>query len=286
MTEKTSVITEWGTPGAGLSLKITRMLHDEVTPYQHIQIADSETYGRMMILDGVFQTSVKDEWTYHEMIAHVPLMLHPHPERVLIIGGGDGGCAREVCRHDCVTHVDLCDIDQRVYDLSKEYLPSIAKVLLNPPAKLHIHTGDGIAFAATKKDFYDVILIDCSDPIGPGEGLFTREFYRSALSALRKDGILVQQSESPIVQQKQVHDIFTAMRDVFPIVRMYYSHVPLYPECMHSFMMASRVYDPLVDEPRESCPQPMKYYNKDIQKSCFVLPEFIKECLYNGHFSF
>lgn len=286
MTEKLDVVTEWGTPSAGLSLKITKMLHDEQTPYQHIQIADSVEYGRMMILDGVFQTSVKDEWTYHEMIAHVPLMLHPHPERVLIIGGGDGGCAREVCRHECVTHVDLCDIDQRVYDLSKEYLPTIAKVLLDPPEKLHVHTGDGVAFAKTKKDFYDVIIIDCSDPIGPGEGLFSRAFYKSAFEALRKDGLIVQQSESPIVQQPEVYRVFTQMSDIFPIVRMYYSHVPLYPACMHSFMLASKVYDPLTQEITRPAPSPMKYYNEDIQKSCFVLPNFIKECLYKGHFSF
>lgn len=175
MTEEKTV-TEWGNPATGLTLKITGVLHEEQTPYQHIQIVDTLQYGRMMILDGVFQTSVKDEWMYHEMIAHVPLMLHPNPQRVLIIGGGDGGCAREVCRHACVTSIDLCDIDQRVYDLSKEYFPSIASALLNPPEKLHVHTGDGIAFAKQFEDYYDVIIIDCSDPVGPGEGLFTRDF--------------------------------------------------------------------------------------------------------------
>lgn len=105
------------------------MVHEEQTPFQHIEIADTLEYGRLLILDGVFQTSVKDEWTYHEMISHVPLMLHPHPERVLIIGGGDGGVAREVCRHHCVTHVDLCDIDGRVIELSKEYFPTIPRSL-------------------------------------------------------------------------------------------------------------------------------------------------------------
>lgn len=284
MTEEKNV-TEWGNPATGLTLKITGVLHEEQTPYQHIQIVDTLQYGRMMILDGVFQTSVKDEWMYHEMIAHVPLMLHPNPQRVLIIGGGDGGCAREVCRHACVTSIDLCDIDQRVYDLSKEYFPSIASALLNPPEKLHVHTGDGIAFAKQFEDYYDVIIIDCSDPVGPGEGLFTRDFYRSAFRALKKDGILVQQSESPIVQQPLVHAVYEAMGDVFPLVRMYYSHVPIYPACMHSFMMASKKYDPLKDEARIDCLQPMKYYNRDIQKSAFVLPEFVKECL-KGNYSF
>lgn len=279
-------VTEWANPNVGLSLKITKMLHEETTPFQHIQIAETEQYGRLLILDGVFQTSVRDEWTYHEMIAHVPIMMHPHPERVLIIGGGDGGVAREVCRHDCVKQVDLCDIDGRVIDLSKEYFPTIAAALLNPPEKLHVHVGDGIAFAGSVKNFYDLIIIDCSDPIGPGEGLFTREFYKSAREALREDGLIVQQSESPIVQQQTVHDVFRAMGDVFPIVRMYYSHVPIYPECLHSFMMASKKYDPLCAEICHPCPPSLRYYNEGIQKSCFVLPNFIKELLYEGRKSF
>lgn len=279
-------VTEWANPNVGLSLKITKMLHEETTPFQHIQIAETEQYGRLLILDGVFQTSVRDEWTYHEMIAHVPIMMHPHPERVLIIGGGDGGVAREVCRHDCVKQVDLCDIDGRVIDLSKEYFPTIAAALLNPPEKLHVHVGDGIAFAGSVKNFYDLIIIDCSDPIGPGEGLFTREFYKSAREALREDGLIVQQSESPIVQQQTVHDVFRAMGDVFPIVRMYYSHVPIYPECLHSFMIASKKYDPLRAEICHPCPPSLRYYNEGIQKSCFVLPNFIKELLYEGRKNF
>lgn len=284
--EEKQYVTEWANENLGLTLKITKMLHEEQTPYQKIQIADTLEYGRLLILDGVFQTSVKDEWTYHEMISHVPLMLHPNPERVLIIGGGDGGVAREVCRHDCVKQVDLCDIDGRVIELSKEYFPTIASALLDPPEKLHVHVGDGIAFAKSVKGFYDVIIIDCSDPIGPGEGLFTREFYKSAHEALREDGLIVQQTESPIVQQKTVHDVYKAMGDVFPIVRMYYSHVPIYPACMHSFMLASKVHDPLRTGVRRPVPQPMKYYNRTIQKSCFVLPNFIKELLYKGNLSF
>lgn len=186
--ETKQTVTEWANDHLGLTLSITKRLHEEQTPFQHIEIVETEQYGRLLILDGVFQTSVKDEWTYHEMIAHVPLMMHPHPERVLIIGGGDGGVAREVCRHECVKQVDLCDIDGRVIELSKEYFPTISKVLLDPPKKLHVHVGDGIAFAAAVKDFYDVIIIDCSDPIGPGEGLFTREFTKAPRRPLEKMG--------------------------------------------------------------------------------------------------
>lgn len=279
MNDEKQTVTEWGNPRVGLSLTITKKLHEETTPYQHIEIVESEQYGRMLILDGVFQTSVKDEWCYHEMISHVPLMIHPHPEHVLIIGGGDGGVAREVCRHECVKQVDLCDIDGRVIELSKEYFPTISAALLDPPEKLRVHVGDGIAFAKSVKNFYDVILIDCSDPIGPGEGLFTREFYKSAFEALRKDGLIVQQSESPLVQQPLVRDIYAAMKDVFHIVRSYYSCVPIYPATLHSFMLASKKYDPLTAEITREAPSPMKYYNKEIQKSCFALPNFYKEIL-------
>ncbi len=279
-------VTEWGNDRVGLSLTITDMLHEETTPYQHIQIVETEQYGRMLILDGVFQTSVKDEWCYHEMISHVPLMVHPNPERVLVIGAGDGGVVREVCRHESVKQVDLCEIDGRVIELSKEYFPTISKALLEQPEKLHVHVGDGIAFTKAVKDFYDVIIIDCSDPIGPGEGLFTRDFYQSAKEALREDGLIVQQTESPIVQQNIVHDVFEAMGDVFPIVRMYFSHVPIYPECMHSFMIGSKKWDPLTVEITREAPEPMKYYNKGIQKSCFVLPNFIKDLIYKGSYSF
>lgn len=279
-------VTEWVGGNLGLTLSIREVLVDEKTPYQHIQIVETERFGRMLILDGVYQTSVADEWAYHEMIAHVPLMLHPSPERVLIIGGGDGGVTREVLRHDCVKQVDLCEIDGRVIELAKTYFPTIARALNDPPEALHVHVGDGIAFVKDIENFYDVILIDCSDPIGPGEGLFTREFYRSAMKALRKDGLIVQQTESPIVQQATVHDVFEAMNDVFPIVRVYFSHVPIYPECMHSFMLASTALDPLKTAARKNIPLPMKYYNRQIQKSCFVLPNFVKELLYQGKQSF
>ena len=286
MSEEKEFITEWANPNLGLTARITKLLHEEQSPFQHIQVAEGIQYGRMLILDGVFQTSVKDEFIYHEMIAHVPLMMHPCPERVLIIGGGDGGCAREVCRHGCVRQVDLCEIDEEVMETSETYFPALSSALRNPPEKLHIHVGDGIGYVKTVEDFYDVILVDCSDPVGPGEGLFTREFYKNASKALRAGGILVQQSESPILHQRLLHDIFQAMGESFPIVRTYIANIPIYPTGMHSFTMASKQYDPLTVSCSRPVPQPMKYYNSQIQKSAFVLPEFVKDCLYRGIYSF
>lgn len=279
-------ITEWVDQNLGFTLKIKAKLLDEKTPYQHIQVVETERYGRMLILDGVFQTSVKEEWTYHEMISNVPLMSHKNPERVLIIGGGDGGVAREVLRHETVKQVDLCEIDKRVMEISQKYFPTISKSINEKNEKLKVHIGDGIAFVKNVKNFYDVIIIDCSDPIGPGEGLFTREFYEDAKKALRKDGLIVQQTESPLVQQKTVHEVYKAMKDVFTNVNVFLAYIPIYPECLHSFMIASETIDASKAEIKRKHPMPMKYYNKEIQKSAFVLPEFIKKMIHEGKYTF
>lgn len=279
-------VTEWVDENLGFTLKTTETLLDEQTPYQHIQVVETERYGRMLVLDGVFQTSVKEEWTYHEMITNVPIMAHPNPERILIIGGGDGGVAREVLRHKTIKQVDLCEIDKRVMEISQEYFPTISKAINEKDERLKIHIGDGIAFVKKVKDFYDVIIIDCSDPIGPGEGLFTREFYKDAKKALRKNGMIIQQTESPLVQQKIVHEVYKAMDDVFKNVNVFLAYVPIYPECLHSFMIASEDINAKEAQITRNHPTPMKYYNKEIQKSCFVLPEFIKDAVYKGKYTF
>ena len=279
-------ITEYVDKNLGFTLKIKEMLLDEQTPYQHIQVAETERYGRILILDGVFQTSVKEEWTYHEMITNIPMMAHPNPERVLIIGGGDGGAAREILRHETVKQLDICEIDKRVVEVSQKYFPTISKEINEKNGKLKMHIGDGIAFVKEIENFYDLIIIDCSDPIGPGEGLFTRNFYKDAKKALRKNGIIVQQTESPIVQQKTVHEVYKAMTDVFTNVNVFLAYVPIYPECLHSFMAASDDIDIRNAKITRKHPIPMKYYNEEVQKSAFVLPEFIKEAIYKGKYTF
>ena len=203
----------------------------------------------MLALDGVFQTSEREEFIYHEMMSHVPLFLHPNPERVLIIGGGDGGVARECVRHDCVKEVTMVEIDGKVVELAKQYLPTIAKAMIENNPKLTVKIGDGIGFMAEAEDYYDVIIVDCSDPIGPGEGLFTEEFYKNTLKALKKDGLFVQQTESPMLHQPLVEKVFGYVNNHFPIARLYTAFIPILPSRHALLHVGSKTYDPLTWTP-------------------------------------
>lgn len=272
-------ISEEQTPHLRLSTEVSEVLYDGESEFQKIAVFKSEEYGTMLQLDGVFQTSEREEFIYHEMIAHIPLFLHPNPERVLIIGGGDGGAARECVRHDSVKEVTMVEIDGKVVELAKQYLPTIAKAMIEENPKLTVKIGDGIGYMAEQEDYYDVIIVDCSDPIGPGEGLFTEAFYKNTMKALRKDGLFVQQTESPMLHQPLVKKVFSYVNNHFPIARLYTAYIPIYPAGMHCFTMGSKQYDPLTWEPNREQNFTTKYYNKDIQKAAFALPNFVKEYL-------
>ena len=196
--------TEFQTKDLGLTVRVKETLFMGRSEYQDIAVVDSYEFGRMLVLDGVFQTSIYDEFIYHEMIAHVPLNLHPNPRRVLIIGGGDGGTVREVVKHRAVETVEMVEIDGMVVEVSKKFLPEISKALLESHPKLELTIGDGIAHMAKAENQYDVIIVDCSDPIGPGEGLFTYSFYKDVHRALKQDGLFVQQTESPFYHQQLI----------------------------------------------------------------------------------
>ena len=273
-------ITEHQSPYLDLRAEVTDILFEGKSDFQDIVVADSKEYGRMLMLDGVFQTSDKDEFTHHENIAHIPLFLHPSPKKVLLSGGGDGGAAREAVRHPEVERVTMVDIDGKVIELSKKYFPKISAAILENNPKLTVKVGDGIAFMKEAENFYDVIIVDCSDPVGPGEGLFTYDFYKDTYKALKDDGIFVQQTESPFMHRKLVREVFDAVGAIFPITRLYTAFIPLYPTGMHCFTMGSKKYDPLTWESNRKQTFETKYYNEGIQKSAFVLPNFVKELLY------
>ncbi|MBP1764622.1 MAG: speE [Firmicutes bacterium] len=242
-------------------------------------MVDTVEFGRMLVLDGVFQTSIFDEYIYHEMISHVPLNVHPQPAHVLVIGGGDGGCVREVVKNPAVQQVDMVEIDGIVVEVSKKYLPEISSAMIANHPKLHLRIGDGIQHVKNTEGRYDVIIVDCSDPIGPGEGLFTAEFYRDVYKALKPDGLFVQQTESPFYHQELVRKSYQDINDLFPIARLYLANIPLYPGGLHCFTIGSRKYDPLHVDATKISGLPGRYYNQGIQKSCFVLPEFVRELL-------
>lgn len=271
--------TENQTPNLAMKTRVAETLFMGRSDYQEVAVVESQQFGRMLVLDGVFQTSLFDEFVYHEMMVHVPLLTHPDPRRVLVIGGGDGGTVREVVKHPGVEKVEMVEIDGMVVDVCKQFLPEISEALLQNHPKLELTIGDGIQYLKSAVGQYDVIIVDCSDPIGPGEGLFTHAFYRDVHKALKADGLFVQQTESPWLHQDLIRRLTRDVRSLFPLVRMYTAHIPLYPSGMHCFTMGSKQHDPrLLAEPR-TWDFATRYFNKDIFRSAFALPNFVRELL-------
>lgn len=269
--------TEKQTKDVGLTARIKETLFMGKSKFQDVAVVDSWEFGRMLVLDGVFQTSIFDEYIYHEMIAHVPLFIHPDPKQVLVIGGGDGGTIREVVKHSCVEKAEMVEIDGLVVEVSKKFLPEISAAIIQNHAKLMLKIGDGIQHMKDAENKYDVIIVDCSDPIGPGEGLFTHAFYKDVYKALKPDGLFVQQTESPFYHQELIKRLTGDIKSLFPITRTYVANIPLYPGGLHSFTIGSKQYDPEQVEVLRAQEFPTRYYNQEIQKSCFVLPNFIRD---------
>jgi spermidine synthase len=259
---------------AELGYKVIDVLHHSVSPFQEIDVVDTVALGRMLFLDGMVMTSERDEFIYHEMI---PMLAHPNPRNVLVIGGGDGGTIREVLRHPSVERAVLCEIDGEVIDVCRKYLPTIAGKLDDP--RVEIEVRDGAAYIAQHKNTFDVILIDSTDPIGPGEKLFTREFYQNVLEALTENGIMANQSESPISAPEECRRINQLLRSVFPYVQPYTACVPSYPGAQWIWSFCSKGIKPL-DNPNmkvaEELEKTCRYFNRDVHKAVFVLPNYVR----------
>lgn len=256
-----------------LGLKIESILYRERSQYQEILLVQTKEFGTVMLLDGIFQTTEKDEFFYHEMIVHPSLCAHPSPKRVLIIGGGDGGCVREALKHHNLDQIVHVEIDEKVIEASLKYLP-----LHNPDPKnekVETRIEDGIAFVKNTKNKFDVVIIDSTDPIGPAVGLFQYDFYKSVYEVLNDDGIIVAQSESPLFNKKIIKSIHESLNKIFPIVKIYISPMPTYPSGLWSYTIASKNADPIY--PVRTVEEPTKYYSSDIHKSSFILPNFVKE---------
>ena len=187
--------TERHTPYVNFSIKVERQLYTAQSEFQRIDVFESREFGRFLTLDGYMMLTEKDEFIYHEMITHIPMAVHPNPENILVIGAGDGGVVRELTRYQSPKCIDLVEIDELVIEVCRKYLPKTACRLDDP--RVHIHIADGLKFIRSCENKYDLIIVDSTDPFGPGEGLFTKEFYGSCYNALREDGIMVNQHESP-----------------------------------------------------------------------------------------
>ena len=274
--------TEKHTDNVKLSIKIDKALYSEETEFQRIDILESKEFGRIFTLDGLMMVTEKDEFIYHDMIVHVPMATNPNIKNVLVIGAGDGGTIRELTRYSSVEKIDMDEIDRRVVEVCKEYLQQTACKLEDE--RVNIFYEDGLKFVRNKENEYDLIIVDSTDPFGPGEGLFTKEFYGNCYKALTEDGILVNQHESPYYDYyaKSMQDAHEKIYGLFKIHKVYQAHIPTYPSGHWLFGFASKKYDPIKDldaEVWEKLDIKTKYYNTDIHVGCFALPTYVKELL-------
>lgn len=268
-------VTEYQTPSLGFSCKVRKTLRYEKTEFQELSVVETEQFGKMLLLDGMVQTTELDEFVYHEMITLVALNSHPHPEKVLIIGGGDGGTLREVVKHPAVSQATLVEIDERVVTASRDFFPGLASAFNDPKSKVLI--ADGIEYIKQQYQSFDLIIVDSTEPVGPAIQLFSREFYQSVYAALRDDGMLVVQSESPFFNQEVIKMAFGGISQVFPLSKLYLANIPTYPSGLWSFTLGSKLYDPQI--PVLSHSQGCKYYTPEIHQAAFKLPAFVKRLI-------
>ena len=274
--------SEKHTPNVKFSIRVDRQLYSGQSDFQRIDVFESPEFGRILVLDGYLMLTEKDEFIYHEMIVHVPLAVHPNPERVLVIGAGDGGVVRELTRYDSVRCIDLVEIDREVVRVCKEYLPFTASKLDDP--RVNICYQDGLKFIRGCRDDYDIVIVDSTDPFGPGEGLFTKEFYGNCYKALKADGIMVNQHESPFYENDAIAMQRAHKRIVesFPISKVYQAHIPTYPSGHWLFGFASKKYHPVKDMDAarwNALNLETKYYNSELHVGSFALPNYVEELL-------
>ncbi|MBN3524425.1 polyamine aminopropyltransferase [Paenibacillus apiarius] len=267
--------TEKQTPTFGITAKIRETFVNEQTPFQHLTMLDTEEFGRMLVLDGMVMTTIKDEFVYHEMVAHPALVTHPNPKKVLVVGGGDGGVIREIMKHPSVEKAVLVEIDGKVIEYSKKYLPEIAGELDNP--RVEVIVNDGYMHILNSKDEYDLIMVDSTEPVGPAAPLFERGFYQGIYEALKEDGLFVAQTDNPWFKADLIQQVNRDVKEIFPIVRVYGANIPTYPSGLWTFTIGSKQYDPMnIDE--ASIPEmETKYYSPRLHNAAFCLPKFVED---------
>ena len=274
--------TDTHTEDVRFSIKTKRQLASHKSEIQQIDILDTYGFGRVLILDGDLMITEKDEFIYHEMLTHVPMAVHPNVENVLIVGGGDGGCVRELVKYPGIKTIDLVEADRDVVTLCSVHLPFCACKLRDP--RVHVYYEDGLRFVRGKKDAYDLIIVDCPDPYGPAEGLFTREFYGNCCNALKDDGILINQHESPFyaAHQTSVRNAHLHISHEFTTSLVYQSHIPSYPSGHWLFGFASLKYHPVKDLDADrwnALNIETRYYNTELHRGAFAIPNYVKELI-------
>lgn len=267
--------------GSCFRVLCSKILFTGKSAYQKVQVADTPLFGKMLLNDDVIMVAERDEFVYHEMISHVPLFTHPRPKKILIIGGGDGGAAREVLKHFPPNQKDCCDmaeIDSMVVSACKKHIPQTGKALSDP--RLNLYIEDGIQFIKNTSQKYDVIIIDSTDPVGPAVPLFGREFYSSVLQALTDDGIVAAQAESPYFFMESQKKLFQIYKSLFPISLFYFYGNMTYPGGLWSFILGSKKHHPLQclsSDRVQASNIDFQYYNASIHKAAFSMPSFVKK---------
>lgn len=274
--------SEIHTENVKLNIKVEKQIASLQSDYQRIDVFYSAEYGIFLALDGYLMLTQKDEFIYHEMMTHIPMVVHPNPKKVLVIGGGDGGVLRELIKYPFLEEIDLAEIDPAVVEICKKHLPFTACGFEDKRVKVFFQ--DGLRFIRRIENHYDLIIVDSTDPFGPGEGLFTKEFYGNCSKALKEDGILVNQHESPFYENdaKAAERIHKRLYDSFDISKVYQAHIPSYPSGHWLFGFSSNTYHPLKNLNKEKWEQlkiATGYYNTVLHQGAFCLPTYVLEAL-------
>lgn len=281
-TDNSTVFREALDPLNGFQATVTtkNLLEETNSPFQNIKMYDTEPVGKMMVIDGVIQYTDYDNAAYHEMIVHVPMQSHPNPKKVLIIGGGDGGALAEVTKYKDVDEIVICDIDEMVSKIASKYNDRFAAAYQDPRVRALFQ--DGAKLVATFNDYFDVIIIDCTDFFGPAAPFARKEFYESLNTALTKDGVMSIQAESIYFNRDFIAALFKQVEELFPVTGYYYTLVPTYPSGTIGFVYGSKTYGPvekLGENPQNELPD-LDYYSHSMHAASFSLPAFIKRKLY------
>ena len=274
--------SERHTPHVKLSIKVDRQLYSGQSEFQRIDVFESKEFGRFLALDGYMMLTEKDEFIYHEMITHVPMAVHPKIQDVLVIGAGDGGVVKELTRYESVQRIDLVEMDPQVVEVCRAYLPENACRL--DDSRVHIYYDNALRFIRRCTDKYDLIIVDSTDPFGPSEGYFTREFYGICYNALHEDGIMVNQQGSPFYQHdaEEMQRSHKRIVNTFPISRVYQAHIPTYAAGYWLFGFASKKYHPIDDLNAAAWLSKnlgTKYYTTKLHVGAFYLPAFLERML-------
>ncbi|MDO5016616.1 MAG: polyamine aminopropyltransferase [Eubacteriales bacterium] len=265
-----------------MELMLDQQLYYEQSSFQKIEVFHNQEYGRILTIDDCLMITERDEFIYHEMMVHVPMAVHPGVKRALVIGGGDGGTITRLLMYPEIETIDIVEIDERVVEVCKEFFPKLGNSFNDP--RVHLYVEDGLKYIRRYEDLYDLIIVDSTDPFGPGESLFTREFYGNCYKALKPDGILVNQHESPFYDgdAENVWEIRVQTKKIFPHNYVYQVHIPSYPSGHWLFGFMSKLYKPVSDHDAarwEARGIKTRYYNSKIHEGCFALPNYVLDLL-------